>query len=86
MGACTHGNFDSLWPQAHAAFQREGLAVEVLEVRIGKVYADSADLRFRIAEMPRRWRFYIGLKGVGIGLFRSFPADSSKPEGRSHLH
>lgn len=55
----------SLGAQTHAALQGEGLTGEVLEVGVGELDADPADLRLGVAVVAHGGIFTLALKASG---------------------
>ena len=53
---------------AHAAFQRQGLAGHILEIRHGQLDADTADLRLSVAVVAHGGHLDVGLESVGVGV------------------
>ena len=53
---------------AHAAFQRQGLAGHILEIRHGQLDADTADLRLSVAVVAHGRHLDVGLESVRVGV------------------
>ena len=53
---------------AHAAFQRQGLAGHILEIRHGQLDADTANLRLSVAVVAHGRHLDVGLESVRVGV------------------
>ena len=53
---------------AHAAFQRQGLAGHILEIRHGQLDADTANLRLSVAVVAYGGHLDVGLESVRVGV------------------
>ena len=59
-----------LWALSQTALQRNGFTRHELEVRRSQLYANSADLQFRIAQMTNRRHLDVLFKSVRIAFLK----------------